>query len=205
MKLVIASRNVHKIREIRAMLKGIGAWDLYSLIDFSDYIPPEEMGETFEENATAKALHAANALDAWVLADDSGLVVPALDGKPGVYSARFAGEKATDKDNRKKLLEAMQGLKEEQREAYYACSLALASPEGLEKSVTAFCEGTILHSERGGQGFGYDSLFQKHDYSKSFAELEEAMKNRISHRRKALDRMIITLEALSEKLAEIPS
>ena len=118
MKLVIASKNVHKLREIRSMLKGHGEWDLYSLIDFPDYIPPNETGTTFEENAILKATNAARELNAWVIADDSGLVVPALNGAPGVTSARYASEKATDKDNRTKLLEEMKGLKEENRDAY---------------------------------------------------------------------------------------
>jgi XTP/dITP diphosphohydrolase len=204
MKLVIASKNVHKIREIRAMLKPYPSWDVYSLIDFPDYIPPEETATTFEGNAVLKATHAAIATGAWALADDSGLVVPALNGAPGVYSARYAGEKATDKDNRVKLLKEMQGIKDVNRNAYYSCCLALASPEELKKTVCAQCEGTILEKERGGQGFGYDSLFMKHDYNKTFAELEEEVKNRISHRRKALDKMLITLEQLAEELSETP-
>lgn len=202
MKLVIASKNVHKIRELRAMLKGDSHWDLYSLIDFPDYVPPEETGGTFEENAILKATHAAKALDAFALADDSGLVIPALGGEPGLHSARYAGLQATDKDNRKKLLEAMKSLKGNSRDGYYACSMALASPESLEKVVTARCEGAILDEEIGGGGFGYDPLFKKHDYNKTFAELEEEVKNRISHRRKALDKMLITLETLSEELSE---
>ncbi len=194
MKLIIASRNVHKIREIRAMLKDSKKWDLFSLVDFPEYTPPEETGATFEENAILKATHAAQSLNAFVLADDSGLVIPALDGAPGVRSARYAGEGATDKDNRKKLLEAMEGLTEESRDGYFECCIALASPDGLEKSVSGRCEGRIIEEERGGQGFGYDSLFMKHDYSKTFAELEEDMKNRISHRRKALDKILLHLE-----------
>ena len=196
MKLVIASTNVHKIREIRAMLKNSPQWDIYSLIDFPDYVQPQETGTTFEENAILKATHAANELNAWVLADDSGLVVPALNKEPGVYSARYAGKGATDKDNRKKLLDAMKELKENERDAYFECALALASPEKLEKVVSARCEGEIIEEERGGGGFGYDPIFLKHEYSKTFAELPEEMKNRVSHRRKALDKMLITLEAL---------
>ena len=194
MKLVIASRNVHKTREIRAMLKGDSKWDIFSLMDFPDYQPPAETGTTFEENAILKATHAARALNAWVIADDSGLVIPALGGAPGVLSARYAGEGATDKDNRKKLLDAMQGLKEEDRDGYYECCMALASPEKLEKSACGRCEGTVVEQEKGGQGFGYDSIFKKHDYNKTFAELEEEMKNRISHRRKALDKILLHLE-----------
>ncbi len=195
MKLIIASKNVHKIREIRSMLKGQTKWDLFSLIDFPDYEPPGETGTTFEENAILKATHAATALQAWVIADDSGLVIPALGAAPGVLSARYSGENATDKDNRKKLLEAMKDLKGEDRDGFFECCLAAATPEGLEKCVSARCEGTIIEEERGGQGFGYDSLFKKHDYNKTFAQLEEEVKNRISHRRKAIDKILIHLDS----------
>ena len=195
MKLIIASQNVHKIREFRSMLRGNTKLDLFSLIDFPDYTPPPENGASFEENAIIKATDAAKMLDEWVIADDSGLVIPALDGAPGIFSSRYAGKKATEKENRKKLLSEMSDLKEEQRNGYYECCIALASPEGLVKSASARCEGTILDKERGGQGFGYDSLFKKHDYNKTFAELEEEVKNRISHRRKALDKILLHLES----------
>lgn len=195
MKLIIASQNVHKIRELRSMLKTAPKLDLYSLIDFPDYVPPEEVGSSFEENAILKATHAAKTLNQWVVADDSGLVIPALKGAPGVHTARYAGKDATEKDNRKKLLSEMQSLVDENRDGYYECCIALASPEGLIKSASARCEGTIVEKERGGQGFGYDPLFKKHDYNKTFAELEEEVKNRISHRRKALDKILLYLES----------
>jgi XTP/dITP diphosphohydrolase len=201
-KLVIASKNVHKIRELRAILKGIPHWDIYSLIDFPNYAPPEEIGQTFEENAILKATHASRELNVWALADDSGLVVPALGDKPGVYSARYAKENATDKENRKKLVKEMEGLNGHERDAYYACAIALASPQELEKTAVAYCEGEILTQEQGGGGFGYDPLFKKHEYNKTFAELEEEVKNRISHRRKALDKMALTLEIISKQLYE---
>ncbi|NGX37526.1 MAG: Non-canonical purine NTP pyrophosphatase [Chlamydiae bacterium] len=194
MKLVIASKNVHKTREIRAILKGNSQWDLFSLMDFPDYQPPPETGTTFEENAVLKATYAARALNCWVIADDSGLIIPALGDIPGIHSARYAGENATDKDNRKKLLDTMQSLQGEDRNGYYECCMALASPEKLEKSTCSRCEGSIIELERGGQGFGYDSIFKKHDYNKTFAELEEEVKNRISHRRKALDKILFHLE-----------
>lgn len=194
MKLVIASRNVHKVREIRAMLKGGSEWDLFSLLDFPTYQSPEETGSSFEENAKIKALHAARLLGVLALADDSGLVVPALEGEPGVYSARYAHEGASDKENRQKLLKKMKEFKGDARAAYFECCMALASPQGIEKIVCARCEGTLLEREAGGQGFGYDSLFVKHDYSKTFAELDAETKNRISHRRKALDQMMVFLE-----------
>lgn len=197
MKLIIASHNVHKIREIRAMLKSLKNWDIYSLIDFPDYQAPKETGDSFEENAIIKATHAAKTLHAWALGDDSGLVIPSLKGAPGIYSSRYAGENATDKDNRIKLLKEMKDLKEQDRSGYFECCMALASPQGLKKSTCALCEGIITEKERGGQGFGYDSIFLKHEYSKTFAELEEAVKNRISHRRKAVDKILPTLEMLS--------
>ncbi len=198
MEIVIASTNSHKIREFKAMLKGHVQYDIRSLLDFPQYQPPPETEDTFEGNAKLKAVHAAKALNRWVLADDSGLVVPAIGGEPGVYSARFAGEQATDLDNRKKLLQKMEHLLEEDRNAYFECCLVLASPSGVKKSVCGICEGALLTQEKGRGGFGYDPLFIKHGYSKTFAELEESIKNRISHRRKALDKMLPFLESLRE-------
>ncbi len=195
-ELVIASTNVHKIREMRSILKPLQQIDLISLCDFPNYIPPEETGKTFEENAILKAVHAAKTLNRWAIADDSGLIVPALNGSPGVYSARYAGNDATDFDNRKKLLEAMRHLLEEDRNAFFECCIALASPSGLKRHTKGTCEGVLLSQQRGGSGFGYDPLFVKHGYNKSFAELEETTKNRISHRRKALDKMLPSLESI---------
>lgn len=193
-ELVIASTNVHKVREFRSLLKPLNRFDLLSLSDFPNYVPPEETGKTFEENASLKAEHAAKSLQRWVLADDSGLVVPALNGAPGIFSARYAGNDATDLENRKKLLDEIQHLLEEDRQAFFECSIALASPEGLKKCVKGTCEGVLLTKDRGGGGFGYDPLFIKHGYSKTFAELGESVKNRISHRRKAFDKIILFLE-----------
>lgn len=198
LELVIASTNMHKVREFKTLLKSLARFDLLSLCDFPNYIPPEETGKTFEENAILKAEHAAKTLHRWVIADDSGLVVPALNGAPGVFSARYAGNDATDLENRKKLLDEMQHLMEEDRQAFFECAIALASPEGLKKCVKGTCEGTLLIKERGAGGFGYDSLFVKHGYNKTFAELGESVKNRISHRRKALDKIMLPLESLIE-------
>ena len=198
LEVILASTNVHKIREFRAMLKENQTLDIRSLTDFPDYLPPEEIGKTIEENAVLKAMHGATALGRWVIADDTGLVVPALGGIPGVRSARFAGNDASDLDNRKKLLEHMHHLLDDDRCAYFECCIVLASPQGVKRIARGSCEGSILREERGGGGFGYDSLFVKHGYSKSFAELEEALKNRISHRRKAIDKLAVILESLSE-------
>ena len=196
MELVLATHNLHKIREIREMLKEIKHLDVISLLSFPEYQLPEETGDTFLENATLKAEHAAKALNKWVLADDSGLVVPSLEGKPGVTSKRYAKEDASDADNRKKLLKEMEGKNDLGRSAYFECCLVLAGPEGVKKSVTGTVEGAITQQEKGNNGFGYDSLFRKNDYDKTFAELDEQTKNRISHRRKAFDKLLPLLETL---------
>lgn len=195
-ELVIASTNVHKVREFRSMLKPFLKADILSLCDFHQYLPPEETGKSFEENASLKAVHAAKELNRWVLADDSGLIVPALNGAPGILSARYAGNDASDLENRKKLLDEMQHLLDDDRQAFFECCIALAAPSGLKKCVKGTCEGQILTKERGGSGFGYDPLFVKHGYNKSFAELGETIKNRVSHRRKALDKLLLSLESI---------
>ena len=203
MKLIIASSNVHKIREMRVILRKSPNFDLFSLMDFPSYVPLEETGLTFEENAKTKAIHAAKSLNSWTIADDSGLVIPALHGVPGVFSARYAGPNATDKENRKKLLDEMKHLQEQYRDGYYECCIALASPDGIQKIVSARCEGSLTEQERGGQGFGYDPIFKKHDYNKTFAELEEEVKNQISHRGKAMNKMLLILETIAHQLADI--
>ena len=194
-EIIIATTNVHKVREFKAMLRNFPNIDVRSLCDFPNYEPLPETGVTFEENAIVKAVHAAANLNRWVIADDSGLVVPALSGAPGVYSARYAGPDATDADNRKKLLDAMAHLLQEDRLSYYECVIAIASPKGLEKVAKGTCEGVLLSAEKGGGGFGYDPLFIKHGYSKTFAELGDTIKNKVSHRRKALDKLLPYLES----------
>lgn len=198
MEIVIATTNVHKIREFREMLKPHPQFDVLSLLNFPEYVQPEETGKTFEENAILKAKHAANALKKCVVADDSGLVVPSLGGAPGVVSRRYAGEDATDAENRQKLLKALENKGEHERSAYFDCWLALATPKGFLKCVNGRCEGVILLEERGRNGFGYDSVFVKYDYDKTFAEIDEATKNRISHRRKAFEKLLLALETLGD-------
>ncbi len=195
-ELVIASTNIHKIREFRAMLKPDARFDLLSLCDFPEYVPPEETGQTFEENAVLKAIHAAKTLHRWVIADDSGLVVPALSGAPGIYSARYAGKNATDLDNRKKLLEQLKHLLEEDRNAYYECCIAIASPQDSKNVREELAKERFFNRNGAEVVLGYDPLFVKHGYNKSFAELEESTKNRISHRRKALDKILFSFESL---------
>lgn len=198
MEIVIASKNVHKIREFRSLLKVFKHFDVLSLLDFPAYIPLEESQESFEEIVSTKAVHAAKALNKWVLADDSGLVVPALNGAPGIRSARYAGPHATDRENCLKLLANMKALQESGRYAYFECWIAIASPEGIQKIEHGVCEGSIIEEEKGRHGFGYDPIFRKHEYGKTFAELDESIKNRISHRRKAFDRISLFLESLED-------
>lgn len=197
LEIVIASHNLHKIREFREMFKEIKGVDILSLLNFPDYKAPPETGSTFEENALIKARDAGNHLNKCVIADDSGLVVPNLNGAPGVYSKRYASEEATDSENRQKLLKEMDGLKDLERAAYFECCLALYIPNKCEKVVHGHCEGLISREERGRHGFGYDPLFIKNDYDKTFAELDEKVKNRISHRRKALEKLLIIIDTIA--------
>lgn len=197
MEIVIVSTNLHKIRELREMFKCLPNFDVLSLLNFPHYKLPEEMGSTFQQNAEIKAKDAAAKLGKWAIGDDSGLVVPALEGRPGINSRQYAGEDATDAENRQKLLQDMRHLSEMQRSAYYHCSLALAHPDGeLKKSVTGICEGFLLTEEKGRNGYGYDSLFVKYDYEKSFAEIDDKTRNRFSHRYKAFEKLLCFFQSL---------
>ncbi len=178
------------------MFKPLKGLDLYSLLDFPSYTPPEETGDTFEANAILKAVDAAAKLNMLAIGDDSGLVVPAINGLPGVRSHRFASEDPTDQENRTKLLQMMEHLSGDERSAYFECVIAIAKPEGLIKTVHGRAEGLITSQERGRSGFGYDSLFIKHDYDRTFAELDETNKNKVSHRRKAFEKLLLLIEAM---------
>lgn len=197
MEIVIATHNLHKIREFRDILKPFVNLELLSLLHFPHYVPPESNEKSFQETATKKAIHAAQELQKWVIADESGLFVPALNGEPGMFDHRYAAEDATDRENRQKLLSRMTGFKDIDRSAYYECSIAISSPDGLKKCVTGTCEGAIIQEERGGNGYGYDPLFVKNDYDKTFAEIDDTTRNKISHRRKALEKLIVLLESLN--------
>lgn len=185
-KIAVASNNKHKIEEIRAMLAEIygGALEVKSLseIGFSGDIT--EDGETFEENAAIKA-RAAAALGYIAIADDSGLCVDALNGAPGVYSARFAGEPCDDRKNNDKLLELLSDVPESRRGAKFVSVICCVTPDGQTVTARGECPGRILFSRRGTGGFGYDPLFFC-ELGKTFAELTPAEKNRISHRARAM-------------------
>ena len=194
-KLVVATRNPGKIREIRALLQGLG-YRVLSLEDYPHLPPIEERGETFRENALEKARVAARFTGEMVLADDSGLEVDALGGAPGVKSARFGGEGLTDVDRNLLLLEKLEGVPMEKRTARFRCVMALVTPGGEEYVVEGTCEGYIALEPRGEHGFGYDPVFYLPQYGKTMAQLPPEEKNRISHRARALAKMKEVLERL---------
>lgn len=181
--IVLATRNQNKVREFKEILKDTPL-ELKSLADFGPLPEVEEDGATFDENAYKKALHTAKVLGLPAIADDSGLVVEALDGRPGVYSARFAGSHATDADNCAKLLHELDGVGD--RRASFQCVISIAVPSGPALTYEGSCNGEILTEKRGDNGFGYDPLFYFPAYDKTFAELSMAEKNMVSHRGKAL-------------------
>jgi XTP/dITP diphosphohydrolase len=181
---VLATRNDGKARELAMLLAGV-ARRFESLADYPGVALPPETPTSYRDNALAKARAVQAALGAPALGDDSGIEVDALDGAPGVISARYAGEGAGDAANNAKLLAALRGLPPERRTARFRCVLALVRAPGDEIVVEATCEGRILDAPRGAGGFGYDPLFLPDGQSLSFAELPADVKNRISHRGRA--------------------
>ena len=181
--LVIATKNSGKSAEIKGILKDFPIL-VKDLNDFGPIPEPVEDGETFEENAYKKASFTARVLGLPALADDSGLLVEALSGAPGVHSARYAGPGATDLENNAKLLNALSG--KENRKARFCCVLSLAVPGGAALTYEAFCDGVILDAPRGENGFGYDPLFLYPPLGKTFAEMSMEQKLSVSHRGLAL-------------------
>lgn len=194
MEIVIASRNKHKIEELEALLsKYVAGVKLLSLDDVGIVGDIEENGTTFSENALIKARAAASSGKIGV-GDDSGLCVNALDGAPGIFSARFAGEHGNDAANNEKLLRELSDKSD--RSAAFVCAIACVMPDGREITVEGRAEGTILHSASGNNGFGYDPLFYYPPLDKTFASLSPEEKNGISHRARAV-------EAFAKELAKI--
>ncbi len=189
MKLLVATRNRHKLEEIRQIF-ALPGLDLLA----ADEVPglPEDVVEdadTFEGNALKKARELCAASGFWTLADDSGLEVVALQNAPGVYSARYAGEPCSYPANNAKLLRELEKVSD--RRARFRCALALCAPDGREWTVDGCCPGRIIRELRGANGFGYDPLFVPDGFDKTFAELDAATKNRISHRGNALKRAAV--------------
>jgi XTP/dITP diphosphohydrolase len=184
-KIVLASRNKKKVKELSEILSKYGV-EVVPVSGFPDVEDVEETGSTFAENAELKAVAVMKATGLPALADDSGLEVDALDGAPGIYSARFAGENADDAKNNSLLLEKLNGLEGQKRSARFRCVIAFAVPEKDIVFLEGNCEGQILNEYRGSEGFGYDPLFYCPELGKTFAQSSAEEKNRVSHRGRAL-------------------
>ena len=195
MRLVLGSRNTKKLGELVALLGDLPI-DLTDLSPFPDAPDVDETGATFEENARLKATQLAPALGEWVLGEDSGLVVPALGGRPGVYSARYAGTHGDDAANNAKLLAELDGKTGDARRAYYVSTAALADPTGnVVAVVEGRCWGVIDTAGKGAGGFGYDPLFVIPEYHASFGELSPTVKHALSHRGRAVAKLRPLLRA----------
>jgi XTP/dITP diphosphohydrolase len=196
MRLLVATGNPGKLKEIEQLLKGCEI-EIVSLQQLDN--PPEiiEDGATFADNAVKKAREMAAYSGLITLADDSGLVVAALAGAPGVHSARYAGEPADDRANNAKLLAELAGIPDDRRQAAFHCVMALAWPDGRWRTFDGRIEGRLLKEERGNGGFGYDPLFLVPEYGQTTAELAPAIKNRISHRGQALKKVLPLLQELA--------
>ncbi len=195
MKLIIASNNSHKVREIKQIL-GAHFNEILSLADAGIDIDVVEDGVTFTENALKKATQVLNVspdADA-VLADDSGLVVDALNGAPGIFSARFAGEGHDDEANNQKLLDMMKDVPDDKRTCRFACAMAMARRNKPDITALGSVEGTLLREKCGDNGFGYDPLFYCDELGCSFAQADPQSKNAVSHRKRALDGILAALD-----------
>ncbi len=193
-RLVLASRNPGKLREIRQVLEGLDV-EVLGIDEVAAQLPePEETGQTFAANARDKARYYSRAIGCWCLADDSGLVVDALDGEPGVYSARYAadrvgpqaGREVIDPANNRKLLEKLESVPDEQRTARFVCHLCLAEADEILLEANGTVEGRIARSPAGQNGFGYDPLFYLPEFGCTTAQLSPEDKNAISHRGRAV-------------------
>ncbi|MBM7556143.1 XTP/dITP diphosphatase [Halanaerobacter jeridensis] len=188
MKLFIATSNLNKVREMKEMLGDLDV-EILSKEDVGELPEVEEDRGSFAGNALKKAKVIQQQVGLPTIADDSGLAVDALDGRPGVYSARFAGKNATDKENNRKLLGLLSGVEDNRRRAHFVCMMAFVDEAGSEEIVEGQCHGEIGFEPRGDNGFGYDPLFIPDGYRKTFAQLDSKVKNKISHRAQALEKM----------------
>lgn len=188
-EIIIATRNKGKVNEFIDFFKPYGI-KVQSLLEIAEQLPDvEETGDSFAENATLKAEQIAELLNRPVLADDSGLVVDALHGAPGIYSARYAGEEKSDEANNQKLLKNLQEVPQDKRTARFVCVLAIAVPGEETTLYGGVCEGKIALNPKGTNGFGYDPLFIPNGYQQTMAELSSAEKNQISHRSNAIKQL----------------
>jgi XTP/dITP diphosphohydrolase len=200
-RLVLGTGNRKKAAELVTLLAPLGL-QLETLADFPAALDVEETGQTFAENAALKAQVQARHLGRWVLAEDSGLAVDALGGRPGVYSARYSGPAATDATNNALLLAELAGVGPADRGARYECHLALADPQGqLQACAAGQCRGRIRTAAAGAAGFGYDPLFELPEYHRTFGELGETVKHLLSHRRRAIEGLLVELRRLIDSAA----
>ena len=184
--LLLGTRNPGKIREFRAVLESISL-PISTLEDYPECASPDEDGKSYDENARKKALAIARQTGLYVLADDSGLEVEALGGRPGIHSARFAGPEATDEERVAKLLEELRAAGASRSPAVFRCAIALAASGRVKFVVEGECHGVLSAPPRGSNGFGYDPIFTPEGFDQTFAELPVASKRRVSHRGRALD------------------
>lgn len=188
-RLIVSTGNIHKVEEIKEILKDLPI-DVLSKKELGlEKINIEENGKTLEENAILKATALARKVEGMVIADDTGLFVEYLNGEPGIHSARYSGVDTTDEKNNIKLLNRLKGVSLENRKAFFKTVIALVDEKGNIVTVAGECRGYIGFESRGEEGFGYDPLFVAEGYDKTFAELGEGVKNKISHRAKALDKL----------------
>ena len=197
-EMILGTRNHGKIAEFRSLFKGMQI-KLLSFYDFPDVPPVVEDGKTFQDNAAKKAKTIAKATNRIAVSDDSGLEVDFLGAVPGVYSARFAGERATDRDNARKALKMLDGVAWEERTARFVCVICAATPKGKIVSAEGTCTGTISFEMRGCHGFGYDPIFIPDGYTLTMAEMEPELKNRISHRADAMNKFRKALEGFVQE------
>lgn len=205
--IVLASRNRKKAREVSEILAPAG-FLVIPVTDFPDVPEVEEDGNTFAENAAKKASEVARALDRWVIGEDSGLQVDALNGAPGIYSARYSGPEATDASNNIKLVEELSTVQEAKRGAGYLCSVALADPSGtIRLACEGTCRGRILAEASGSGGFGYDPYFLIPEYHMTFGQLSSVVKHRLSHRARAFAKFlaVISRPEFIAEFVRIPS
>ena len=190
MQLILGTHNRKKGVELQQLLDPFG-FELKTLAEVSNAIEVVEDGDSFQANAQLKAIKQALNLGAWVLGEDSGICVDALGGEPGIYSARFSGEDATDERNNALLLEKLDGVPKEKRTAYYVCHMSLSDPDGnVRVDCEETCCGRILETPRGTGGFGYDPLFEIPEYHATFGELGGAVKSMLSHRSRAMRKFV---------------
>lgn len=194
-EIIIATKNSGKAKEFKQLFATKG-YEVLTLLDFPNLGDVEETGTTFEENAILKAEQISQEIGKMVIADDSGLVIDALNGNPGVFSARYAGQEKNDEANIDKVLLELTGVPDEERTARFYCALAIAAPGKQTVTVFGTCEGRILHERQGTNGFGYDPIFFSLEENRSMAELSGEEKNTISHRGHALKKLAQQFDSL---------